>query len=121
MIHACKVVVPFFLFLVLLVLAASSPLQVVSIDGICKSSSVIGNFVASQALGKTSSPCPIAASFDCASETDGYSVLNSIFETSFSSNSKGMFNCHAYLPYSLFITYLSVDCLIIIRSSYGFK
>ena len=87
MICACKVV----LFLALLVLATSSPLQVVSIDGICKSSSVIGNFVASQALGKTSSPCPIAAAFDCASETDGYSVLNSIFETSFSSNSKGMF------------------------------
>ena len=87
MICACKVV----LFLALLVLATSSPLQVVSIDGICKSSSVIGNFVASQALGKTSNPCPIAAAFDCASETDGYSVLNSIFETSFSSNSKGMF------------------------------
>ena len=89
MIYACKVVVPLFLA-ALLVLATSTPLQVVSIDGICKSSSVVGNFVASQALGKTSSPCPVAAAFDCASETDGYSVLNSIFETSFSSNSKGI-------------------------------
>ena len=90
MVYAYKVVVVVpLLFLALLVLVTSSPLQVVSIDGICKSSSVIGNFVVSQALGKTSSPCPVAAAFDCASETDGYSVLNSILETSFSPNSKG--------------------------------
>ena len=120
MIYACKIVAPIILFLALLVLAMSSPLQVVTIDGICKSSNVIGNFVASQALGKTSSPCPIAAAFDCASETDGYSVLNSIFETSFPSNSKGMFLANIIFHF-LFHDLLFIDLFGHNRSPYGFK
>lgn len=70
-------------------LVLSSPLQLVSVDGSCKSSSVVGNFIGSQAIGKTGTSCPVAAAFDCCSENDGYSVLNSILETCFSANSKG--------------------------------
>jgi hypothetical protein len=72
--------------------AGSPPLQVVSVDGMCKSSSAIGAFVASSAKGGDSSGglCPVSAAFDCGSESDGYSVFNSILETSFPANSKGV-------------------------------
>ena len=70
-------------------LVMSSPLQIVSMDGSCKSSGVVGNFINSQAIGKSGTSCPVAAAFDCCSENDGYSVLNSILETSFSADSKG--------------------------------
>ena len=74
---------------VCLQLVMSSPLQLVSMDGSCKSSGIVSSFISSQAIGKSGTSCPVAAAFDCCSENDGYSVLNSILETSFSADSRG--------------------------------
>ena len=80
----------FAVFLVYTLLSSdASPLQLISLDGSCRSASHIGNYVSSQSISKTGNMCPVSALIDCTSDSDSSSIINLLFDTSFVSNSKG--------------------------------
>ena len=82
----------------------ASPLQLISLDGSCRSASQIGSYVSSQAISQTGNMCPVSALIDCTSDSDSSSIINLLFETSFVSNSKGQIIVCDILPkYSLSI------------------
>lgn len=67
----------------------ASPLQLISLDGSCRSASQIGSYISSQSISQTGNNCPVTALIDCTSENDNGVIMNSLFETSFAPNSKG--------------------------------
>ena len=73
----------------LLVSCMSAPLQVVTVDGSCKTSSVIATYVSAQPISQSGSSCPVLGLIDCSSEGNGGTVFNSVLETSFLPNSRG--------------------------------
>lgn len=68
----------------------ATPLQLVSVDGTCRSTSQIGSYISGQSISQTGNVCPIFSLIDCSSESDGRVVFNSVLETSFAPNSRGL-------------------------------
>jgi hypothetical protein len=77
------------LLTVCIVICTAAPLQVVSVDGTCRSASQIGSYVSSQPISQTGNMCPVSSLIDCSSENDGSIIFNSLLDTSFEANFKG--------------------------------
>lgn len=67
----------------------SVPLQVITVDGSCRSASQIGTYVSTKPISQSGNLCPVLGLLDCSSEGNGGTVFNSVLETSFESNSRG--------------------------------
>ena len=70
----------------------SAPLQVVTVDGSCRSASQISSYVSTRPISQSGNLCPVFGLVDCSSEGNGGSVFNSVLETTFEPNSRGE-NC----------------------------
>mmetsp|Transcript_30916 Transcript_30916/g.29529 ORF Transcript_30916/g.29529 Transcript_30916/m.29529 type:complete len:544 (-) Transcript_30916:32-1663(-) len=68
----------------------ATPLQLVSVDGTCRSTSQIGSYVSTQSISQTGNMCPIFSLIDCLSESDGRLIFNSVLDTTFGPNSRGL-------------------------------
>ena len=70
----------------------SAPLQVITVDGSCRSASQIGSYVSTRPISNSGNLCPVFGLVDCSSEGNGGTVFNSVLETTFEPNSRGE-NC----------------------------
>jgi hypothetical protein len=101
-----------------IVACLSAPLQVVSLDGTCRGASQIGSYVSSQPISQTGNSCPVFGLIDCSSDGDGGGVFNSVLETSFEPNSRGM-NLRFIMVPKLFLT-LHYFCRTCHRVMFGY-
>ena len=71
----------------------SLPLQLISSDGLCKSTSQINNFVTSQTIWHSGTGgCVLSSLVDLSCDSVGCVTFNSLLETSFEVKTKGKYN-----------------------------